>query len=604
MRLVPLFVVLLACTAGEKDTPSTTDTPTDTGPTTPVTNDADGDGSPAGVDCDDSDPTRYPGAVEHCDGIDSDCAGDDDLQVVTILPDQSFASLAEAAPLLLPGDTVQLCPGTYGGTAIIGAQVTIQSFGPEPAVLDAQGAGLTVMIDAPDVVLRDLVITGGSQSGIAATLEGSMTLEGCEVSDNVGVAGGGVQFSPLGGALIDTLVHDNVASNDAGGVYANGIVRLTDVTIDANVATRQGGGLVAGVDSRVVMERVTIARNAAEYGGGIFGFQSSELEGEELEVSDNSATLAAGGVYLWAASLEGGAVLSNDAVESGGGLYVHEGGTVVGTVLERNTSERGGGGVLHETVTVSGLSVVDNAASFGAGLYLLDATITATDLLVSSNEAVEGGGGVYLQDASLLGGTLQENSADEGGGAYVYSVDDTEAQLDGLLLLDNVATVSGGGLYLAGDARVTDAEIRRNTSADRAGGVYATSGVTVDLVDTLVVDNAATNRGGGLYPNSEAIVTVQRGEVRSNDAVRGAGAYVNNDAELVFDATRVVENGDPTTLSGGGVRVTSGRVTSLLTDWGSDTTDNQPDDVYTELAGAYAEFGADETFICDAQGCQ
>ncbi len=44
--------------------------------------DVDGDGTVALLDCDDGDPTRYPGADEQCDGLDNDCDGalpDDEL---------------------------------------------------------------------------------------------------------------------------------------------------------------------------------------------------------------------------------------------------------------------------------------------------------------------------------------------------------------------------------------------------------------------------------------------------------------------------------------------------------------------------------------------
>ncbi len=40
--------------------------------------DKDADGSPAGEDCDDFDRSVYPGAVEHCDGVDNNCDGQTD----------------------------------------------------------------------------------------------------------------------------------------------------------------------------------------------------------------------------------------------------------------------------------------------------------------------------------------------------------------------------------------------------------------------------------------------------------------------------------------------------------------------------------------------
>lgn len=55
--------------------------------------DNDGDGSPEGIDCDDDDPDRYPGAPEtNDDGVDSDCDGEDNI----------LAGMAD----VLPGDFI------------------------------------------------------------------------------------------------------------------------------------------------------------------------------------------------------------------------------------------------------------------------------------------------------------------------------------------------------------------------------------------------------------------------------------------------------------------------------------------------------------------
>lgn len=77
MRNIALALggMLLACTPKDGDT-GTVDGHADTD--TPPDVDADGDGVPETLDCDDTNATVYPGAVEVCDSVDNNCDGEID----------------------------------------------------------------------------------------------------------------------------------------------------------------------------------------------------------------------------------------------------------------------------------------------------------------------------------------------------------------------------------------------------------------------------------------------------------------------------------------------------------------------------------------------
>ncbi|MBK9371420.1 MAG: hypothetical protein IPN01_34855 [Deltaproteobacteria bacterium] len=87
------LIVLAACGKDESPTPDTELPTADSGADDSEADDSgaddsggptdeDGDGSPAEEDCDDADPSSYPGAEERCDDRDNDCDGEIDEEAV------------------------------------------------------------------------------------------------------------------------------------------------------------------------------------------------------------------------------------------------------------------------------------------------------------------------------------------------------------------------------------------------------------------------------------------------------------------------------------------------------------------------------------------
>ncbi|MBP3530958.1 MAG: right-handed parallel beta-helix repeat-containing protein, partial [Thermoguttaceae bacterium] len=136
------------------------------------------------------------------------------------------------------------------------------------------------------------------------------------------------------------------------------------------------------------------------------------------------------------------------------------------------------GGTSDAPVSFNDLTITGGAASHGAGVYVSGAA-TFENVTFTSNEATVDGGGVYVATggyASLTDVDVTNNKSKYGAGVYVYG----EAELDGVVISDNVASDRAGGLDVStgGVVEAVDVVISANQAKD-AAGVWIQGSATV-----------------------------------------------------------------------------------------------------------------------------
>ena len=123
----------------------------------------------------------------------------------------------------------------------------------------------------------------GSNGGGLYHAEGGMELQGCKFENNTATgeplsSGGGmyidvIPFQPL--VVMDTVLTDNMAHLDGGGVYVTGGVQasatFTSCNLSSNSVGGSGGGMFFDNGGVSTIEDCTVVEcSAAEGGGGIF----------------------------------------------------------------------------------------------------------------------------------------------------------------------------------------------------------------------------------------------------------------------------------------------------------------------------------------------
>ena len=301
------------------------------------------------------------------------------------------------------------------------------------------------------------------------------------------------------------------------------------------------------------------------------------------------------------------AIWASDWQTGGSEIFVCEG-TYVGRI-----------DVYHD-LTLTGVHGPETTILDGNGegaTVTVDYDITIQGFTITGGEAYTGGGidGFSYGSGHLIveNVILEGNSAEFGGG--IAGGENQDLTLADVIIRDNVATASGGGVYMWG-GQLRRAEVYGNSgvygggvyvergrlaadayshvyanTAAYGGGVYLTD---AELAGGVPIDDNSAQFGGGVA--GRGTVLFEQAEVRNNTAQRGGGAYLWYEADATFDGC--LFEGNLASHRGGGVFLREQEFTSVSTGWGTGGSDNLPDDVAIRDGDVYTDFGDAESFVC------
>ena len=245
---------------------------------------------------------------------------------------------------------------------------------------------------------------------------------------------------------------DLTVAVNGGGIYNNGTLTLTNVTVMGNYADAHGAGIYN--NGKLTVTGSTIGENYAEgAGGGMFNAASRSATITNSTIKDNDAYEGSGGIENYGTVKLTSSSLLNNFAKGGGGIATFNTGTahIVASTISGNSAEGDGGGVVvyaGGTTTLINSTVSGNSGGaryptdvgWGGGVDNTGGTIALYSSTVTLNQGGTGG---------IVGPATLANTIVAGNMTYARIASDCTGTLTsrGYNLISDT-----GGCTIAGDS--------------------------------------------------------------------------------------------------------------------------------------------------------